>query len=333
MKPSGMIGWRLLLVLVAFATMVCCVGCIKINMAVAVAPDQSTSARLTAATAISLAEVTDQGGSPFAALEQQSGGKWKARTYQEGKWTIHEATGAAAPGEPLFPPDEGEESPKLLVQTSHRRLSMRYSISMSVPPAPAEVGQMPEMPKLEGGQDFSGLAESMMGEMEIRISLAGPGEVVATTGNVVAPGKAEWKLGFADLQGKQAPDFRVTTEIPNWDTLGNLANQLVLRGGPYDAGSRLMMALQRGLLPNPPLNAPAAEKLSAIDYLRLVEIIGKLDSAAGPSVTDVVIRQARLDDEDASSASIAAVHEKVMKMDVNLIVEQAEIQGLSKALK
>lgn len=334
----------LLLAPVVIASLMLCAGCVKLNMAVAVAPDRSTSARLTAAIDTSLAEMA-QGAEiqgPFADLKEKSGGKWQTRQYKEGNWIVQEATGQAGPGEALFPENAEGETPKLQVQTSQRRLSTRYNISMIVPAPPQEALTPPaeEQPKAgedgnaEMGQAFAGLAAGLMAEMAFNVSLTGPGEVVATTGTVAGPGKAEWKLSLTELQEKKVlPDFRVTTEIPNWDTIGKLANQMVLRGGPYDAGSRIAMALQRGLLPNPPMSVAAAEKLSAVDYLRLVEIIQKLDAAAGPTVTDVIVKQSRLDDEDATSDRIAAVHDRIMKMDVGQVVEQATIQGISKGLQ
>lgn len=340
--------WSLPLVLAVALSVMLCAGCIKVNMAVAVAPDLSTSAKLVAAFDTSLADMAQSGApeKPFAELQAKSGGKWQTREYKEGNWQVSEATGHAAPGEALFPPGEGEESPALRVQTSHRRLSTRYDVSMSVPTPPATPTEEKETPKAEDAdaapaptgepdmtQAFQGMAESLMSGMDVRVSLTGPGEVIATTGKVAGPGKAEWVLSLGDLQTKAPPDFRVTTELPNWETIGKLANQVVMRGGPVDAGSRILMALQRGLLPNPPANAAAADKLSAIDYLRLVEIIGKIDAGAGPAITDVIIKQARLNDQDATSAQIAAVHEKVMKTDIGLIVEQSSIEGISKGLR
>jgi hypothetical protein len=241
-----------------------------------------------------------------------------------------EATGQAGPGEKLFPDEK--DAPKLDVGAAPRRLSTRYRLSM-VSVTPPAAAATPAPAQGEGFADIAGLASAMMAEMSFTISLRGPGEVVATTGKVVAPGKAEWKLAMEDLQGGKMPDFRLTTEIPNWNNIGHLADQIVLRGGPADAGSRILSALQRGLLPNPPQNAAADDKLSAVDYQRLLEIIGKLDAGAGPTVTDVIVKQSRLNDEGVTSEQIAAAHGKIMKMDIGTIVEQSTIRAISEGLQ
>lgn len=335
-----MTGPRRWLGLIAALSVLLCAGCIKVNMDVAVAPDLSTSARLAAAIDTSLAEMAQGEGGAFSDLKDAPGKHWTTREYQEDGWTVTEAIGHAGPGEALFP-DEAD-APKLRVQTSQRRLSLRYDISLVTPPPPPQLtqpappqqpGEKPEKDE-EGGPDLSGLASAMMPQIEIGISLRGPGEVIATTGTEVGTGQAEWKLSLADLQGKAAmPDCRLTTEIPDWLNIGRLASQLVMRGGPTDAGMRLASAVQRGLLPNPPVSATAAEKLSAIDYLRLLEIIGKLDAGAGPLVTEAIVEQFRLNDEGMTSAKIAAVHGKLMKLDVGTTVERAAIRGLADALK
>ena len=331
-----MTGPRRLLGLAAAVSVLLCAGCIKVNMDVAVAPDQSTSARLALAVDTSLAEMA-QGEGSFGGLKEAPGKNWKTREYKEDGWSVTEALGHAGPGEALFPDEE--DAPKLRVQLAQRRLSTRYDLSLVTPPPPAQLTQPPGAGEpaaapAEAGPDFSGLAASMVSEMQVRISLAGPGQVIATNGTVVAPGKAEWKLSLSDLQAKQTmPDFRLTTEIPNWSNIGHLASQLVMRGGPADAGSRLLSALQRGLLPNPPTSAAAADKLSAVDYLRLLEVIGKLDSGAGPAVTEVIVRQLRLSDEQVTAAKIATVHGKIMKLDVGTIVEQSAIKTLSAAVE
>ncbi len=321
------------LALAAALSALLCAGCIKVNVDVAVAPDRSVSARLAAAVDTSLAEMAE-GGDAFSDLTNAAPKSWTTREYKEGRWTVSEAVGHAGPGETLFPDEK--DGPKLQVQTASRRLSTRYDISLVTPPPPAQLAPPPKQGEgeTETGPDLSGLATSMMSETQISISLAGPGEVVATTGEVVAPGKAEWKLAIADLQRKQAlEDFRLTTELPNWLTIGRLADQLVMRGGPADAGSRLVSALQRGLLPNPPLNVAATDKLSAVDYLRLLQIIGKIDAGAGPAVTEAIVKQARLNDQDTTSARIAEAHGRIMKLDIGTLVEEAAIEAISGALR
>jgi hypothetical protein len=316
----------------AALSLLLCAGCIKVNMDVVVAPDQSSRARLAVAVDTSLAEMSEGEGS-FSPLKEAPGKNWTVREYKEDKWSVTEATGHAAPGEALFPDEE--DAPKLRVQLAQRRLSTRYYVTLAMPPSPLPAA--PAAPAATAGEangpDLSGLAASMMGDMRLQVSLAGPGEVVATTGEVAGPGKATWQIALTDLQGKGAlPDFRLTTELPNWLTIGRLASQIVAIGGPADAGSRLASALQRGLLPNPALAAAGAERLQPADYLRLVEIIGKLDAGAGPLITEAVVEQLRLNDEQTAPARIAATHAKVMKLDIGTTAEQATIRALATAL-
>ena len=328
---------RLPLVLAALALLTCA-GCIRLGVDVAVAPDQSSSARLLVGLDSSLGEA---GGTenPFADLAASPVGKnWTFRSYKDGTWQMNEAVGKAAAGQPLFP-EEGD-SPKLRVRTSARRLSTRYDLTLVAPPPSADMPQPQAAPaapaageQQPGMPDISGLAQSLMGSMDIRFSLRGPGRVIATTGQPAGPGKAEWKLDLAQMGDKKTPmDFRLTTELPNWLILGRLADQIVMRGGPADAGSQLAAALDRGLLPNPPLSAAAADKLTAADYQRLLEIIARLDAAASPALTDTIIKQARLNDEDVTSARLEAAHARLMKADVTALTQQATVKALAEVL-
>jgi hypothetical protein len=331
-------GAARLLIVPAALTLLLCAGCIRLGVEVAVAPDQSTSARLLVGLDSSLGDMTG-GENPFADLAQSPVGKrWTFRDFTDGSWKMSEAVGHAAPGEGLFP-DEGD-GPRLRVRTTARRLSTRYDITLIAPPPPSTLTQPPEAPADQpaaaedqpGMEAMAGLAQSLMGGMEVRFSLRGPGRIVATTGREVAPGQAEWKLDLTQMSEQQTtPDFRLTTEIPNWVNLGRLADQIVMRGGPAEAGGNLASALDRGLLPNPPVTAPG-DKLAAADYQRLLEIIARLDAAVAPEVTDMVLKQARLNDEQVSAAAIAAAHARLMKLDVTAVVQQATIKSLSAAL-
>jgi len=334
-------SWSRIPIVLAALALLMCAGCIRLGVDVAVAPDQSSSARLLVGLDTSLGDM-GAAGNPFAELKQSAvGARWTVRDYTEGTWQMHEAVGQAGPGEPLFP--DGGDTPALRVQIAHRRLSTRYDITLIAPPPPtSDVAQPPaaaedkpaDQPAPADMPDMGKLAESFMSGIEVRFALSGPGRVVATTGQAVGPGQAEWKLGLTELGEKKTTglDFRLTTELPNWLNIGRLADQLVMRGGPADAGSKLAAALARGLLPNPPASAAAADKLAAADYQRLLEIIGRLDGAVPAEVTDTILKQARLNDEGVSSAAIAAAHARLMKADVGELARQATIGALTGAL-
>lgn len=323
-----MTRWSLPLAVTVIVAAIFCGGCMKVSMDVAVAPDLSQSARLTAATDVSLAEMGEEG--------KLSGGlgtppsNWKTREYRDGKWQVQEAVTTVAPGEPLFP--DGGEAPSVKIETSRRRLSTRYHVTMTMPPPPPVLTE--QITPVEGQDKFEGLARSLMSDLEFRLTLSAPGEIIASSGQPAGPGKAEWRLGLAEFEKSGTiPAFRLTTELPNWITIGNLANQVAMAGGPADAGSRIGTALQRRLLPNPPITAAADEKLGPQDYLRLLEIIGKLDAGAGPAVTDAVISQSRLNDEDVTAQKLERAHQKIMKMDVGELVEQASVKAIAGGLR
>ncbi|MGE5532531.1 MAG: hypothetical protein ACM3VW_10495, partial [Bacteroidota bacterium] len=164
-------------------------------------------------------------------------------------------------------------------------------------------------------------------------SLKAPGRVVSTTGTVVGPGKAQWKLGFDDLGKGKMPSFGVTTELANWTNIGRLADQLASNGRLYDCAPALAAALARGLLPNPAASTAAAQKLGAEDYGRLLEIIDKLDAPGRPAVTETLIKKLGLNRDDTSAEAIGKAHARVMKLDVRGLSDNAITDALAGKLK
>jgi hypothetical protein len=319
---------RQLLTAVAVALLITCSGCMKVSMEIGAAPDGSSTGRVVAGVDASLAQGGETVGGPFSGLTN-SGSNWKSREYREGNWLMTEAVGSAAPGQALFPEGDGE-TPKTTVTTSARRLSTRYTLSLIVPPPDKE---MMSGPTEDMDAQTQALVKSMLSSFEISFSLKGPGRVVSTTGTVVGPGKAQWKLDFDDLGKGKMPNFAVTTELANWTNIGRLADQLASSGRLYDCAPALASALARGLLPNPPANTAAAQKLGAEDYGRLLEIIDKLDAPGRPAVTEAMIKKLALNGDDTTAEAIAKAHARVMKLDVRGLSDSAITETLGGKLK
>lgn len=307
-------------------------GCLNITMDVSVAPDMSSRARLAIAVDSSLAEMGKESGG-LQQIPKPPTPNWTVREYKEGNWAVTEIVGQAKPGEALFP--EESDSPKLEMQVVPHRLSTFYHLKLIMPPPPAKENPLfGEKPQDTMGAPEQLVMSSLASTLQLQLSLQGPGFVRASSGEAAANGQAVWKLNLMDLQPKKSlPEFRLTTELPNWRHIGHLADQLVMRGAPPNVGSRLLEALQRQLLPNPPLNVSAAEKLSAIDYLRLLDIIQKLDAAASPAFTEAFFAQLCLNDTETTSAQIAQIHAKVMALDVRQLIARASLQGLIAAVR
>ncbi|MHB8995103.1 MAG: LppM family (lipo)protein [Armatimonadota bacterium] len=319
---------RLPLLIMAIALLIACSGCMKVSMDLAVAPDGSSSGRMLAGIDASLAQAGETKSGPLAGL---AGGaaNWKTRDYREGNWLMTEAVGSAPPGRPLFPQDD-DKAPQTTLTTSARRLSTRYNLSLVVPPPDKTMMGDPT----EGvDEQMQALVKGMLASFELSFSLKAPGRVVATSGTVVGPGRAQWKLGFDDLGKSSLPDFTVTTELPNWTNLGRLADQLAYNGRLYDCAPRLAAALERGLLPNPPLNAAAAQKLAPEDYARLLEIIDKLDAAGRPAITENLIKKLELNRDETSAETIIRAHARVMKLDVRGLSDNAIGDALGQKLR
>lgn len=308
----------------AFAVMLL-TGCMKFGLDLAVAPDSSTSARMTIGIDKSLDEMGETStGSPFDELTSgEDAERWTVREYTEGNWKMSEAIGHAGPGEALF---TGEDAPAMQVQTSHRRLTTRYMLSLAVP-----TPDIPTPPAEEMTEGLEQVVGSVMAGLEIKFVLSGPGRVVATTGQDMGRGRAEWKLGMKSLQGGRLPDFKLTTEMPNWTNIGRLADQIATQSGQFDAGSELATGLERGLLPNPPSNE-SGPKLSADDYGKLLEIIARLDAGLWPEATAKVMAKAGLADDYVTSAQVQAAHARLLKADLAGLVETAAATAAVEAL-
>lgn len=297
---------------------VCCSGCIRMSMEIAAAPDGSTSGRIVAGVDASLTQGKET-KNPLAELTQ-GGAAWKTREYRDGDWQMTEATGLAPAGKTLFPATDKEAPQVKLVATPHR-LSTQYALTLLVPPSAQEMSK----PPTDLDQQTQALVKGMLANFQIGFALQAPGRVVATTGRIVGPGKAEWKLGFEELSTKKLPDFRIVTELPNWSNLGKLGDQLAYDGRLYEATPKLAAALHRGLLPNPTISA--GEKLSAEDYARLLEIVDKLDASLRPSLTNSIIARSGLSSDDVSSETIRKARERVMKADIGALVDKAALAG------
>lgn len=292
-------------------------GCVKVGVDMAVAPDGSSSATMLMGIDKNLEEMGEPSGNPFAELASGPDAKrWKVREYTEGNWKMVEAVGKAAPGEMLF---TDEDAPKLTVRTGQHRLTTRYNITLQAG-MPEDLG---DAAAAGGDEQMAKLVGAMMGSMEFKFALTGPGQVVATTGTITGPGRAEWNLGVKDLSAKAIPDFKVTTELVNWTNLGRLADQIAARGAMYDAGIRLADAVDRRLLPNPPANIRASDKLSAADYEALLEIIERLDGQLSPEATTAVMHRTGLSDEDVTPAKVQNAHARLMKADLQSLVEKS----------
>lgn len=298
--------------------LVFCSGCFRMSMEIAAAPDGSTSARILAGVQASLTQDKET-KNPFADMTK-GGANWKSREYRDGDWLMTEATGSAPAGKSLFPADD-KEAPQVKLVASPRRLSTEYAMTLQVPPSAQEISKTPT----DMDEQTQALVKGMLGGFQISFSLAAPGRVVATSGKVVAPGKAEWKLGMDDLNAKKLPEFRLVTELTNWSNLGKLGDQLAYTGRLYEATPKLAAALQRDLLPNPRANA--SDGLQPEDYARLLEIIDKLDSSLKPSLTDSIIARTGLNSDIVSPASIQKAHERVMKADFGALVGKAALAG------
>jgi hypothetical protein len=301
-------------------------GCMKARIEVAAEPDGSTSGKVTVAMQAALTQGQEKMQNPLSDMVK-SGANWKTREYQEGDWQVTEATGATGPGQQLFP---AADAPKTKLVTVAHRLSTRYTVTLKVPPQPAEATKLPTDANDKQGQ---ALAKMMLSNFEVSFAVSGPGRIIATTGKIIGPNTAEWRLGFDDVSAKTLPEFTATTELTSWTSLGKLADQLALKAHQYDAAPKLAAALRRGLLPDPATDTPAATKLWVEDYGRLLEIIDKLDASGQPTVTAAIIRQARLNADDTSAASIAAFYARVMKLDISALTEQATLSSLSEVLR
>lgn len=309
---------RILLLGVAVGALACLSGCIRLNMDLGVRQDLSVKAliRLGVDERMQDAGGTASGGA-FDKLRQSEGAaNWKTREYKEGNWRFSEATGEVPAHESVFGKDEG--APQLTKLRAEHRLSSRYRIKLVVPASasPAVPGIAPAEPGagVEGAPDpeaMGMMVENLMAGIQIRFRLSGPGRVVATSGRVIADGTAEWDIKPTEIGGDKTPEMWLVTEIPNWTNVGRLADQLAAKHELYDAGPRLGDAVQRGLLPNPPASTSAEDKLSVVDYYRLLVIIRALDEVLPAADVAKTVQQLKLNAEDVSPAGIKAVYDRL----------------------
>lgn len=319
---------RPLYAILTIVLLITCSGCMKVSMDFAVAPDGATTGRMTAGINAVLAQSGEGVSGPLEGLAAGAT-NWRSREYREGDWFITEAVGVAAPGQSLFPQSDGE-APKLTTAKSARRLSTRYALTLTVPPPDKEMLQDPTE---NVDAQMQALVKSMLASFELGFTLEAPGKVISTTGAVVGPGKAHWQLGFDDVQTGRLPEFTVTSELTNWANVGRLADQLAYNGRLYDCAPRLAGALERGLLPNPPLNVAAEHKLQPPDYAMLLEIIDKLDASGRPAITESLIKKLGLNRDETSAETIAKAHARLMKLDVRALTDGAIVDALGQKLR
>lgn len=306
-------------------------GCMKIGVGFTIEPSGATQVGLTAGLDRTLAQGMMEGqDDPFQSLVRDVPPDWQVTRREEGSWLLMEIKGHSAAGKPAFPK---EDAPQVQLAKTAHRLSTRYHLALRMKPPQAPAlgppgGGEHEDPEGQG----AALIGAMMSGFELSFNLSGPGWLLSTSGRPTGPGSATWRLGYEDVQKQKTPDMTLVTELVNWTHVGRLADQIAQGGGATDAAPALAAALQRRLLPNPPITYRPAPLLGAAGYAQLLDIIARLDASAGPAQTAAVFTQLGLNKDDLSADRVQRVHQRVTAPDFAGGVEQAGRQALIKAL-
>lgn len=314
-------------------------GCVKIDAQFVAQPDLSVAGKLLLGMDAQLMQSMGQGGeTPLDELKSGPMGElWTVREFEEGGWQYAEATGKVPAGAALFGEDQG--APQARVRKVEHRLSTRYNVRMSLPQMPeGGLTVPPEMLEgIEAGEngmpDVQGLMQVMLSGLQLRFALGGPGRVVSTNGTVVGAGLAEWRPTMEALTSGSFSELEITTELTNWTHLGRLADQITGLAGDDSVGMRLAGAVNRGLLPNPPVSVIGVDKLGAQDYDRLLAIVARLDEVLGPTETAEVMNKLGLNADAATSAEIAAAYDRAQASDFVSQVRAAPVQQALERLR
>jgi len=325
---------RLLAMAAALAALSLAGGCIFIDAQFALDPDGTQHARLEAGV---LQSVAEQGEGEFTSdiSEGLAPGKWQDLGEEtRGQWLVRTMVGQAAPGEALFTA-EAEVAPEFGM--TGRLLSSEYSFTMALPEesmqpqmGPVEVqpegeGAQPEAPGQggEGEVQFEGMDEAMSGMMAmmmssgesgLRFSANLPGEIVATNGEVPAPGRAAWAIDFMNPDPEMLV-LEARSRLLNWPSIGRLAGALTAMGR-WDLAPVLIAGVRRGVVPDPVTADPMAAQLNSAMYVQVLEIMVALDRAVGEQIANQVMTTLGLNADGVDPAFVEAVAVRLEGMDL-----------------
>ncbi len=327
---------RALLLMLALAALCVAGGCVFVDANFAMAPDGSTQARMEAGVLKSIAE---QGEGDFTTdvSENLVAENWtELEAFERGQWQVQAWEGQAGPGERLFV--EGDAPAPEFGVVQHT-LSTVYTFDMPLPEGPVmgptepgEAAPEPEaQPEEQGEVEVEGMEQmgAMMGEMMammmttgdagLRFSVELPGELVATNGAIVSPGRVAWGI---DLTAEAPPMDRLMAQsrLPNWPVVGRLGGQMAEMGRP-ELVPALIAGARRGVLPDPVSDDPSSAELDALMYVQAVEIMMALDEAVGEQNAAAVMERLGLTG-DADAATVEEIAVRLEGIDLGVEIDE-----------
>jgi hypothetical protein len=309
-----------LLSMAVVVLIVVCTGCMTVDMGITVRPDMSAEVGVKITAPIEMAEqIEDFGELPDmddVAVEDTE-------------------TTRTVSGRKLLGPDEafdaGEDGAGLSIirQQVRHRLSTHYIFAMELPadnPLAPE-GDADDEQELDPGQ-WAAMMSGLMATFKIDVTVRLPGQIVSTTGEIVATDTVVFHRTMQDLSNGDSPKLTVVSKMPDFTALGQLTDEVVASGTPWTIARDLPLYLEAGLLPDPPQNADGQYALAAADYGRLAQLISALRAALPDDVVRAVVEQLGLNRDTTSSDEIARAADAVSDIDLDELVLQAVLSSL-----
>ena len=327
---------RLVLIAVALMSLAFAGGCFFLDARFSMAPDASVDARIETGVLKSMA---GDGEVDAELSEGLAEGKWtEQEQYERDQWLVTAMVGHAGPGESLFRPD-AEPQPQF--EMTRHALSNAYTFRMPLPEsgdAGLDGEAVPEgqagdggEAEVEGMEAFGDALGEMIGavfasgDSGLRFSVELPGEIVETNGKMAQWRGVEWTLDpMAPEPGYE--ELFARSRLLNWAQVGRLAEALADRGR-WDLAPALISGVQRGIVPDPVTDDPAAVEFDALMYVQALEIMVALDRAVGERISTEVIKRLGLSD-DPDPALVEEIAVRLEGMDIGAEIDREVVERL-----
>ena len=329
-------------------------GCFFVEGNVKVNVDGSAEVEMSVAVSQALAELSEGDADPFGEFQEGMPENWTAEPLEEEGRKGVVVRGTAPAGGQLIPQGEGEES-NVNVRIVKRLLSTEYVVEGTVSmgdvskdeaeEAAASTGTIvftqareeEENEETEGWDDELGDAgemfnpEALMGlfaggaqQPQVSFSVKAPGTLVETTGTPTDDGAAKWVLDITSMMGREEPptlEVLLRTRLLNHQNIGRLADRLAAERDMPDMAALIGDYVMRGLLPNPPKEAPLKAGLDAEAFENAIKTIVAFESVIGEVPTARVVNGLKLNADDITARRLRETWELVADMDEEELVE------------
>jgi len=309
-----------LLVLVATS-----LGCFKMDLQVTLKPDLGMDVGMQMVMPLKM------GAQMEAPDLKDMGGMENVKVQETDKERIISGSRALGPDEQLGAEEEAQM--EMMRQKVPHRLSTYYVFVMELPAGEGEGAKEP--PSGEGAADdeesaaaMEAMMEGMLSSFKFDLTVHMPGRIVSTSGTRVDDNTVRFSLTMQDLNSDTRPRLTAISRLPNYTNLGRLSDQMIAAGGEYFTAARMVEYLNCGLLPDPPTEIDAKDKLGTADYAALAELIAVLDDQLAPGLTEAVIAKLGLNKDRVEPSRIRKAREAVRDADLRTLAVDAVLKAL-----